>query len=866
MKKLLALMLSVAMVLTMGTSVMAYSDVEEGTYVSEAVTVLSNLDILNGYEDGTFKPEATITRAEMAKIVCETLGYYGMGSDKTPFDDVEPKHWAAGYINTAAGLGIINGYGNGKFGPEDTVTYEQAVKMVVCALGYEPMAADRGGWSAGYTSVAANIGLTKGMSSSARGDIAVLIYNALTTPVMEQTSYGSDARYEVLDGAGNKEYKTILTKQDIYIATGIVGEKYNADEIAFDITKDSKDNEFEADHTARFMIGDSNIADYIHQEVEVYVAEEDGDYTVLGVKAAKTSEIFTLVSDDIKDISGNKIVYYTNSLNSSRTKTLTIDKNATIEFNKVQDKVGEDDTVEEVLMDLIYDDEAEAFVEDVEIVLIENDDDNSYDVVVMTLYTSTLVDTVDAKKDKMSLKGKTITFDFDDEYKTYIFIDDEGNELTLADFEEDDVVAYVADSDNLKDADYIKIVKLSNSVISGTVESVHTRDQIVTINDEDYKVTDSAVWAQISKPGTEGTFYVGLTGKIVYFDGSTVAGKYGYIIDSGTEGWDDDVVIEMLTNKGIDRYTLKDTVDFDTTYEGKLVEYKINSKGLISTLTVLDTRDFADAEYNDGTEILNGKYLDNSTQIFVIDEDDVDESYVTNMKYLVDEGEYTGEMFIDYGEVKVVVITGSTTKYNSEAGFAIVTGTSAVVKDDDSVFAVDYVQDEVEGTIYFEDFTYSEGKAEFPTGTVFVFKADADGYVKTTGYKIVATIDDGEFDEKVYVDEDGDKITEPFGKDVETVFGYIENDSREANTKGELITVDGDTYVISTKTNKYTYDSGRSRDKIEVEDFLAGDAYYAEYDKGVMVEATPVMLKLVDGVVVDIYTISSRINTTPVVE
>ena len=92
MKKLLALMLSMAMVFTIGTNVMAYSDVEEGTYVSEAVTVLSNLDILNGYEDGTFKPEATITRAEMAKIVCKALGYYGMDNDKTPFDDVEPKH------------------------------------------------------------------------------------------------------------------------------------------------------------------------------------------------------------------------------------------------------------------------------------------------------------------------------------------------------------------------------------------------------------------------------------------------------------------------------------------------------------------------------------------------------------------------------------------------------------------------------------------------------------------------------------------------------------------------------------------------------------------------------------------------------
>ena len=852
MKKLLALMLSVAMVFTMGTSVFAYTDVEEGTYVSEAVTVLSNLGILDGYEDGSFKPEATVTRAEMAKIVCETLGYDSMGTSKTLFDDVSPKHWAGGYISTAYGLGIINGYGDGKFGPEDTVTYEQAVKMVVCALGYEPMAANKGGWPAGYTSVAASIGLTKGMSNSARGDIAVLMYNALTTPVMEQTSYGSDARYEVLDGAGNKEYKTILTKQDIYVATGIVGDTFNKDEIKFEVTRDSKDGEFEAsEREITFLIGDSDIANYTHQEVEVYVAEDDGDYTVLAVKAAKKTETFTLVSDDVKDINGNKITYYVDSLNSSRTKTLTIDEDATIEYNKAA--LAANETIATKIADK----------DDVEIVFIENDGDSDYDVVVMTEYVSAVVETVNASKDKITLGSRTITFDFDDDNKTYIFLDDEGNELTLADFEEDDVVAYVSDTTNPKDADYLKIVKLSNSVIVGTVDSVQNNDQIVTINDEEYKVTDTAIWNQISTPGTEGTFYVGLTGKIVYFDGSAVVGKYGYVIDAGTDGWnDDETVIEMLTSKGIDRYTLRtsltDKAGFDIDdYVSEAVEYKINSKGLVSSLNILDTTAL-DSEYNADTEILNGKYLDKNTLVFVIDADDEDESYVTDMDYFVDEGTYGGEMYVRYGEVKVVVVTSSNTLYDSETGFAIVTGTSALVKNDDTVFAVDYVQDEEEGTIYFEDYTYEEGKDKFPTGTVFVFKADADGYVKETGYKIVATIANGDFVETEY-DED-----EPFGKEVTTVFGYIENDTREANSKGELITINGDTYVISTSANKYTYDSGRSKDKIEIEDFLAGDAYYKETEKddeATTTYVTPVMLKLVDGVVVDIYTISSRIKT-----
>jgi hypothetical protein len=76
MKKLIALVLSISMMLTMGVGVaFAYSDIEEGTNISESVTILSNLGILEGFEDGTFKPEKTVTRAQMAAIICRMLGY-----------------------------------------------------------------------------------------------------------------------------------------------------------------------------------------------------------------------------------------------------------------------------------------------------------------------------------------------------------------------------------------------------------------------------------------------------------------------------------------------------------------------------------------------------------------------------------------------------------------------------------------------------------------------------------------------------------------------------------------------------------------------------------------------------------------------
>ena len=847
MKKLLALILSVSMVFTIGTSVMAYPDVEAGTYVSEAVTVLSDLNILNGFEDGNFKPEETVTRAQMAKIICEVLNYNQMGSNKTVFSDVEPKHWASGYISSVYNLGIINGYGNDMFGPEDTVTYEQAVKMLVCTLGYEPMAADMGGWPSGYLAVATTIGLTKNVNSSNRGNIAILVYNALNTPVMERTSFGSETRYEILDGTNRKEYKTLLTKRDIYIATGLVGE-VDIDTIEFTITKDSKDNEFEkSEDTIDFVIGDSDIADYMYQTVDVYVEKTDDDeYTVLAVKSEKASDILTIASEDIYDIDGDKVEYYV----GSKIKKLTVDEDIIVKNNKSE---GE---LEDILG-----------LDDAEIKFIDNDDDKEYDVIVITAYTSERLEMVDADRDRMIIDGRTVTFEFDNKEKTYIFLDEKGNDIELADFEKDDVIAYIHDGDNVKNADYIKIIRLSNSTVEGVVKSVNDRDNTISIDGTKYEVADSC-WELVNEPGTEGVFYIGLSGKIVYFDGSSVSANYGYILAVGVNdnGFEETMQIKMLTTDGVDIYDMSDkaadmcadifgdNIDniiwndskINTVYAKRFVKYSINKAGEISKISnVTNSVDaFTDAEYNADTEIIDGKFIDKNTVVFVIDDGDDSEVYATNMNYFVDEGTYTGATYVnDDGDTKVVFVIDSDTAYSSEMGFAIVTGVSETVdEDNDTIYVVDYVQNEVEGTVYFEE------DVDFEIGTVFAFNISADNYVNK--HIVIGTIDDND---DFVAEADSDDITDAFGDKVEVVFGYIENEERKTNSKGEVITIDGDKYVITNATNKYTYVDARNKTKIETEDFLAGDAYYADEDG-----MTPVMVKIVDGVVVDIYTISSR--------
>ena len=216
LRKLISAALVLAMLLTSASiGALAYSDVDESSSVSEAVGILSNLKIFTGFEDGTFRLNDTVTRAQMAAIVCRMLGYESQAessSGSTVFTDVPANHWASGYINVAQQMGIINGYGGGLFGPEDKVTYEQAVKMVVCALGYDLVAQGKGGYPTGYLSVASSEGITKNSKGSVgepakRSTLVMLVYNSLEVRLFDQSSWTTN---------GSDEYKktddTILSK------------------------------------------------------------------------------------------------------------------------------------------------------------------------------------------------------------------------------------------------------------------------------------------------------------------------------------------------------------------------------------------------------------------------------------------------------------------------------------------------------------------------------------------------------------------------------------------------------------------------------------------------------------------------------
>ena len=112
-----------------------FSDVSASDWFNNAISTLTNAGILDGYEDGTFRPNGNITRAEFATIAVRFFDLTYEGEDLFP--DISD-HWARDYINQAAAAGFVNGYEDGTFRPNNAITRAEAVTLVNRTLERKP--------------------------------------------------------------------------------------------------------------------------------------------------------------------------------------------------------------------------------------------------------------------------------------------------------------------------------------------------------------------------------------------------------------------------------------------------------------------------------------------------------------------------------------------------------------------------------------------------------------------------------------------------------------------------------------------------------------------------------------------------------
>lgn len=685
LKKVLAFVVVFTMMFSFAVSANSFPDVSKDASYAEAVTVLSSLNVMIGDEKGNFNPDKILTRAEATALIMRVKGLAEAADGAkgaTAFSDVAADHWASGSINLAYQSGVVKGMGDGTFAPESEVLYEQFVKMLVAALGYEPQVETLGGYPTGYLVVASQKNITKGATGAAgtpvaRSVAARLLYNALDVNMMKQTKFvkGEEEYAEAED----KENYTLLNKclgfDKIEGKIDSVNFAATTDEDAqttvtfaagFKYNKLSKDDS--ADYEKTYNVGNTDAANYEKFYVVAYVGEDDatGKDTIYAIspKASKNNTLELDYEDLVsltKDGSSYKLKYDDNGTD----KTVTLD-DASFYYNGVEDAA-------KAISFLTAGDRPGH----VTLVSSEGNTKTFDSAFVIEYGVSYVVKEIDSKYNRITDLANEMTVRFNKDDVTYNFIKN-GENVTFADIAVGDVIT-LADSSDKK----VETVYIGGGKVEGTVteERPSNNDNYFTIDGNEYRV-DKASGEEVSVKDS-GVFYYNIDNRIVYKDAT--AGKVGdyaflYTSDTDVTLGSKSIEIQYLkadgtweVSKFASNVTLKygskntsykindivkgdrdvqvndaaEKVKFSDYFDAKgalkapqLVEISKNSSGLVNEVAFASTSSADDkyfyvksadgADYTASSQKIGKFYVKNDTPVFV-----VDEKATSNDKYVM---------------------------------------------------------------------------------------------------------------------------------------------------------------------------------------------------------------------------------------
>ena len=503
---------------------------------SKVVRFLTAFDIMGTDEITNFFWDNTpVKRSEMAQILCSVFDLEVAEDDKQRFSDVSGEYRK--FVETIVRYGVMSGYSETTFGPEDYITNQQLVKIVVSMMGAGAVAESRGGYPAGYTNVAEELELIVGTGSlnsvARRIDVAELLYNAMHSDFVKiESYYNGFANYETV------EDKTFLTERlGIYRFEGIVSQ--NA------VTSLARPGGVGENLV---MVGDEVcldkdglLEDYFGANVTVYVKKEEPNDNgeVIYVEENKKNKSITIADEDILPNDGNTFKYYENS----KTKSLSLSPVADMIYNGVA-----------IDKDLSKLNVKNGFVK-----LIDNNSDKVYDVIIVTDYNTYVVESVNAENEKIVLQfGESVMMLKNLEYK--IFKD--GKRATIAELKKGDVLSVAVSEDG-------KVLRIDASTESFTGVAESVNEEGVIISGNEYEISE--YFNQISQkgkiseimPGTSGEYCLDVMGKIVYYTTTVSGNTVGYLVDYNYNDEDSDGVltVEIFTgNANIERFQFDKTV------------------------------------------------------------------------------------------------------------------------------------------------------------------------------------------------------------------------------------------------------------------------------------------------------------------
>ena len=809
LKRALSLAMASIMVLGMmvvGAGAVSYDDFSDKDKIvnDDAVSMLVELNVINGKDDGSFDPEGIVTRAEMAKMICVVLNggkdpSLGNVSNYTYTDTVG--HWAAAYIEYCTTLGIVAGDGTGKFNPSNTVTGAEAAKMLLVALGFKSEIEGFTGanWAVNVNVRANQKGLFDELSINpseglTRDNAAQMVWNALDAGVV---SYDYTL---ITDGSSitssptliDNESKTLLTdKFKVSKLEGVIVANENATSTGTAVEKEdvtvllltSDDADSKQDEGDTITLKTATAANLLGKSVTMFAKDwKNGAYqTVLGNPVVSSDNMIATISEksdagDVKD-----------ALKDAGIKEVS--KAVLVEnFIRATDKDDKELTISGMA------DVAKLTGNGIEVTVISNDNDNKADFVIVTKMIAGKVSAYNAKgNDGDGYITVTALTDIAkaDQIAGAEFADVKGSE----DLAKDDIVLYyrVGDTFYAEKADSVNVTVTSTKG-SDTIKDGKNTYKASALSSK-YDDDNNTVLTTAVEPDDEVTLYLDNFGYVVYTDAVTAADEYMFITgsDASVKPGFESLTIKGVLSDGTEVTASVNKLDskkLSSAFEGlsgtiadkeeaaqKLVNNKIvtyTKTGEKYNITVKDDTKITQIQKNKAN--LGGATA-NSKTIFVIGDKNDNYKVYTGIANVPNVTNKDAKLYCyaKSGVAKFVVALSATTSDGDTNGIYILGKTASAKKDgDDTIYVVEaYVNDE------------------------YVAELELDGYTKgetiTRGYYKGVSTSGGNT-----VDWDDIKKTTPDSGSAVTDFG----DGIINNGKGAL-TYDKDTTVIIVDGTKH---------------------------------------------------------------
>lgn len=771
-KNLKKVISSVAALTMVASSVAAFAvdfpDVESTASYAQAVQELSALDVISGYDDGTFGPDKLVTRAEITKMIVDALAERSSAeasTESTKFADVSADHWAKGYINQGVANGFIAGMSDTEFDPDANVTYVQAQKMLVSAIGYETYAQAQGGWPTGYKTYAASLDITKGISGITdsteltRAQVAQMIDNAMDAPLCVIASWKTEwngtktPNLETRDGKEGRAYETLFTeKHDAYKVYGRVTETsktnpgLDTDKVSFRVEKADNfdDEEVKSDdvRTEDMYIGDSKADNYLRTYSQALIQKNDDDeFTILSIAAAAASKSVTVASEDFDE---NKSTTSSLYFYPAGTTKGSIKYELAADVDIYENGVKSDMSLSQLLTFLDENDTASVTLQK-ETETGSTSTSSKYNVIMVSSYATAIVDEVVDKTNDISInfddqssriKSK-MTIHKDDDTYSYSFKLD-GKEIEPTELQEGDVLNIAYDVNDFAKSNFYDVIVTRNVVEGVKCTSINDSKGEYTIGGTKYKAAEG----MSIKPetSTEYTLYLDHFGRIAKVDENSVSKNYG-VLKNIYKKASGEYMAQIITKNGTEEEYKVDDKNMDTSssdadknytkylktngeytgsntktavYPQQVVEYSVSSssnkitiKKALSAQTNTSAGAVTTAEYKASSNKIGSVKIADSAVILDLSEvNDKDTYTVISASSLTDGNQYTA-----YGYDKsssdstyrfVIITSGTTSVFDSNTELAVFNG-SEVVDDDGDKTAYNLIVNGEEKQLVLDD-------------------------------------------------------------------------------------------------------------------------------------------------------------------